>query len=95
MPAYNSAPTLRRAATSALDQDLRDLEVLIVDDASRDGTSRVAGELAAADSRVRVITLPRNRGKPFVMNMATAEARGRWIAVLDADDWYAPGRLSA
>jgi succinoglycan biosynthesis protein ExoO len=95
LPTYNSAPTLRRAATSALDQDLRDLEVLIVDDASQDATGRVAGELAAADSRVRVITLPQNRGKPFAMNRATAEARGRWIAVLDADDWYAPERLSA
>jgi glycosyltransferase involved in cell wall biosynthesis len=95
MPTYNSAPTLRRAATSALDQDLRDLELLIVDDASRDDTNSVAGELAAADSRVRVITLPQNRGKPFAMNTATAEARGRWIAVLDADDWYAPDRLSA
>lgn len=94
MPTYNSAATLLRAARSALSQDLRDLEVVIVDDGSRDGTNSVARDLAAADPRVRLITLPRNRGKPFAMNTGIAEARGRWIAVLDADDWYTPDRLS-
>jgi glycosyltransferase involved in cell wall biosynthesis len=54
----------------------------------------VAHELAAADPRVRLITLARNRGKPTAMNTGIAEAKGRWIAVLDADDWYAPDRLS-
>jgi succinoglycan biosynthesis protein ExoO len=94
VPAYNSEATLPRAVRSALAQDLRDLEVLIIDDGSRDQTNLAVRELAAADSRVRPITLPQNRGKPFAMNAGTAEARGRWIAVLDADDWYAPERLS-
>jgi succinoglycan biosynthesis protein ExoO len=94
VPAYNSAATLPRAVHSVLRQDLDDLELLIVDDGSRDDASRVACELAAADPRVRVITLPCNHGKPFAMNTGIAAARGRWIAVLDADDWYAPDRLS-
>jgi succinoglycan biosynthesis protein ExoO len=95
VPAYNSGATLPRAVRSALGQDLRELEVLIIDDGSRDHTNRVARELALADSRVRLITLPRNRGKPFAMNTGIAAASGRWIAVLDADDWYAPDRLSS
>lgn len=94
VPAYNSEATLPRAVRSALDQDLRDLEVLIIDDGSRDDTNLAARQLAAADPRVRPITLPQNRGKPFAMNTGIAEAGGRWIAVLDADDWYAPDRLS-
>ncbi|MGA3398215.1 MAG: glycosyltransferase family 2 protein [Acetobacteraceae bacterium] len=94
VPAYNSAATLPRAVRSALSQDLRDLEVLIIDDGSRDHTNPAARRLAAADSRVRPITLPRNRGKAFAMNTGVAAASGRWIAVLDADDWYAPNRLS-
>lgn len=94
VPAYNSADTLPRAVRSALQQDLGDLEILIIDDGSRDHASSVACDLATADSRVRVITLPRNHGKPFAMNTGIGAASGRWIAVLDADDWYAPDRLS-
>jgi glycosyltransferase involved in cell wall biosynthesis len=94
VPAYNTAATLPRAARSALGQDLHDLEVLIIDDGSSDATNQVAREVAATDPRLRLITLPRNRGKPFAMNTGVAEAKGRWIAVLDADDWYAPDRLS-
>lgn len=94
VPAYNSGATLPRAVRSALAQDMRDLELIVINDGSSDNTQRVAEELAATDPRVRVIALPRNRGKPFAMNTAIAEARGRWIAVLDADDWYEPDRLS-
>jgi succinoglycan biosynthesis protein ExoO len=94
VPAYNSGTTLPRAVRSALGQDLRELEVLIIDDGSRDDTQLAVHTLAAADPRVRAITLRQNRGKPFAMNTGIAAANGRWIAVLDADDWYAPDRLS-
>jgi succinoglycan biosynthesis protein ExoO len=93
IPVYNSATTLERAVHSVVRQDLQDLELLIVDDGSTDATGRVAQELAT-DARIRVISLPDNNGKPHAMNTAISEATGRWIAVLDADDWYAPDRLS-
>jgi len=95
VPAFNSAATLPRAVRSALAQDLDDLEILVIDDGSRDQTNEVARQLAAADRRVRVLTLARNRGKPSAMNAGISEACGQWIAVLDADDWYAPDRLSS
>src|SRR5665213_868358 len=94
MPAFNSAATLPRAVRSALEQDLRDIEVVIIDDGSSDQTADVARQLATTDARVRLITLSRNRGKSFAMNAGVADARGQWVAVLDADDWYAPDRLS-
>jgi glycosyltransferase involved in cell wall biosynthesis len=94
IPAFNSATTLPRAVRSALDQDLRDIEVLIVNDGSTDATEQVARQLAT-DARIRVISLTGNCGKPHAMNTAISEAHGRWIAVLDADDWYAAHRLSA
>lgn len=94
VPAYNSAATLPRAVGSALKQDMPDMELLIVDDGSRDNTAEVAQCLARSDARVRVVSLPRNRGKSSAMNIAVAEARGAWVAVLDADDWYSPTRLS-
>lgn len=92
-PVFNSARTLRRAVTSALGQTLRNLEVIVVDDGSTDGSRLVAEELAREDSRVRVVGLPKNRGKPHAMNLAGSMAAGEWIAVLDADDWYEPDRL--
>ena len=93
IPAFNSATTLPRAIASALDQDIADIEILIVNDGSTDRTEIVAREFAA-DARVRVITLDQNRGKAHAMNVAIEQACGRWIAVLDADDWYARNRLS-
>lgn len=95
IPLYNSAGTLRRAVMSVVSQTLSDLELLIVDDGSRDNSLAVARSLANEDDRIRVIALPRNGGKSHAMNVATAAAGGRWIAVLDADDWYAPERLAA
>ena len=94
VPAYNSAATLPRAIESVLAQDLGDFEILILNDGSRDDTGQVAAGFASADPRIRAISLPRNRGKPAAMNLGIGEAHGRWIAVLDADDWYAPDRLS-
>jgi succinoglycan biosynthesis protein ExoO len=93
IPVYNSAATLRRAVESVLCQTLTDLELLIVDDASPDTSGALALELAAQDARIRVISLPENRGKSFAMNRAIEDVSGRWVAVLDADDWYEPDRL--
>src|SRR5258708_34013451 len=95
LPVYNSAETLRRAAESVLRQTLANLELLIVDDGSRDSSLALAREVAETDARLRVIALPENRGKSHAMNRAIAEAKGRWIAVLDADDWYERERLAA
>jgi succinoglycan biosynthesis protein ExoO len=94
IPIFNSAATLARAVNSALRQTVSPLEVLIVDDGSRDASLAEARGMAAQDQRVRVIALTENHGKPFAMNRAIAEARGVWIAVLDADDRYADDRLA-
>ena len=93
IPAYNAAITLEKAVLSALAQTEASVEILIVDDASVDATWDVARRLADTDPRVRVARLPANRGKSHVMNFATALARGTWVALLDADDWYAPTRI--
>src|SRR4051794_3496133 len=94
IPLYNSATTLPRAVSSVLHQTVDHTEVLIVDDGSEDGSLSVACSIASADARVRVIPLPANKGKPHAMNRAISEARGKWIGVLDADDWYEPNRLA-
>jgi len=94
LPAYNAAGTLAAALQSALDQSLAEIEVIVVDDASSDATPEVAETFAAQDNRVRVLHASRNGGAAAARNLALAAARGDWLALLDADDRFAPGRLA-
>ncbi len=94
LPAYNAAATLAAALQSALDQSLTEIEVVVVDDASSDATLEVAEALAASDNRVRVLRAPSNGGAAAARNLALAAARGDWLALLDADDRFSPGRLA-
>lgn len=90
--AYNAERFLRRSVESALAQTGLTVEVIVVDDKSSDQTLAVAQSLAS--ETVRVIALAKNRGPGGARNAGFAAARGRWIAVLDADDTVMPGRLA-
>lgn len=91
---HNGARYLRAAVRSALGQDLAEIEVIVVDDASTDDSVALAESLARADSRVRVERLRRRRGPGGARNRALELARGQWLAVLDGDDLMHPARLS-
>lgn len=93
IPAYRTAGTLARAIQSVLDQTEQDFEIVLVEDCSGDRTLDVARQFAAADNRVRLIELPSNGGQARALNRGIAEARGQWVATLDADDRYRPDRL--
>jgi succinoglycan biosynthesis protein ExoO len=95
VPTFNAEATLGRALLSALGQTMRNIEVIVVDDASTDGSWALICAMAASDFRLRAIRNKTNRGKSVGMNRAIAYARGCWLAVLDADDWYHADRLSA
>jgi succinoglycan biosynthesis protein ExoO len=93
--AFNVAPFIEDAVHSALDQADARVEVIVVDDASTDGTADVAAGLAAADERVSLIRQAHNSGPGAARNAALKQARGRWISILDGDDFIVPGRTSA
>lgn len=92
IPAYNAERYLRQAVESALAQTHSNLEVVIVDDGSTDGTRRLADEIAATDPRVRVFT-QENAGVGAARNRGIAEAHGEFLAPLDADDFWYPKKL--
>jgi glycosyltransferase involved in cell wall biosynthesis len=94
VPAYNAARSLPRTLASVCNQTLRDIEIIVVDDASQDDTHKVALSIACADSRVRVIRRTTNGGPAPARNSGVEAAKGRWIALLDADDLYLPQRLA-
>lgn len=95
IPCYNGAAHVGRAIDSALaQQGAGTVEVIVVDDCSTDGSDRLVSDLARADPRIRALANARNLGPGGTRNAAIAAATGAWIALLDADDAFAPGRLA-
>lgn len=94
IPAYDVADILPAAVNSVLSQTLNDLEVIIIDDASGDGTFATAQTLMERDQRVRVLQAVRNGGPGLARSLGLAASRGVWVAILDADDVFRPERLA-
>lgn len=92
MPAYNVEPYIAQCIESVLNQTIDDWEMVIINDASTDGTVAVI-ERYLSDSRIRLIHNPQNVGLSSTRNRGFEEARGQWLALLDTDDWMAPQRL--
>ena len=92
MPVYNSGEYLQTAVDSILSQSLKDIELILVDDGSTDGSSEKCDEYAKKDKRVVVIH-QRNGGICNARNAALKIARGEYIGFSDHDDEYVPGYL--
>ena len=93
LPVFNAAPFVAEAIESILSQTLRELELIVVDDASTDGCLTIVRRYAAADSRVVVLENAENRGRAYCDNRGQERARGKYIAKMDADDVALPHRL--
>lgn len=89
IPAYNAAWCVRRAVDSVLAQTLRDFELIVVDDGSTDETASVLRRYGDA---LRIVSKP-NGGMSSARNAGIREARGRYLAFLDADDRWQPTKL--
>ena len=93
IPAYNAELYIEATIKSITAQTERDIEIIVVDDGSKDGTYSVVSRLAEEDHRVRVIRQP-NSGKPGIArNTGLGQASGEFIGFLDADDLYHPDKL--
>ena len=88
------ADLLDEAASSVLAQGEDDLELVICDDGSTDGTWEVARELAARDPRVVLLRNENSVGIPAARNQVLAAARGAYLAICDSDDVSLPGRFT-
>lgn len=93
IPAYNAERMISRAIDSALSQNSTDIEILVVDDASTDGTAALVSARASTDERIRLLRREINGGPAATRNVGLQAARGDWIALLDADDMMLPGRI--
>lgn len=93
MPTFNDEGTIHEAIESIIAQTFKSWELRIIDDASSDSTVEIAKRYMAQDSRILLTILPRNGGSGAARNRAIAEARGAYVAIMDADDLAVPERL--
>jgi glycosyltransferase involved in cell wall biosynthesis len=91
IPTHNRAHLVARAISSALSQTHRNLEVIVVDDASTDGTDQVLASFA--DTRLRVVYGSRRGGSAHARNQGINAARGQFVAFLDSDDEWLPEKV--
>lgn len=94
IPSYNCLAYLPKAIASILQQDRRDVEIIIVNDNSTDETAQYLEVLSQQEACVKVITTV-GVGAAGARNIAIAQAVGEYIAFLDADDYWYPDKLSA
>jgi glycosyltransferase involved in cell wall biosynthesis len=92
MASYNHERFVGKAVQSVLDQSLSDLELVITDDASTDGTAAVIERFT--DPRVRFLRFAQNRGQYVAVNHCLRAARGEYVGVLNSDDVYLPTKLA-
>lgn len=93
MPAYNAAQTILHSMRSVLEQTHADLELIVVDDCSRDDSWGLIRQVAVSDKRVLALRQPANAGVAAARNAGIRAATGRYIAFLDSDDWWHPQKL--
>lgn len=89
IPVYNVMPYLRKCVASVTDQTYENIEVILVDDGSTDGSSALCDELVSSDGRLFVFH-KENGGLSDARNFGLRHAHGEWISFVDSDDWVSP-----
>ena len=90
IPVYNAEKYLRQCLDSVISQTLNDIEIICVDDGSKDDSGKILDEYAAKDKRIYVIH-KLNEGVSTARNIGLERANGSFVAFLDADDWVDAG----
>ena len=94
IPTYNRLALLERAIDSALKQDYKNIEVIVVDDGSKDDTLDYINQLSREDNRVKLVEKKAKRGAPASRNQAIQYAKGHFVTGLDDDDYFLKNRIS-
>ncbi len=92
VPVYNVEPYLRKCLDSIIGQTYRNLEIIVVDDGSTDGSGKICDEYRKKDERITVFHTE-NRGLSAARNYALDRLQGNYVAFLDSDDWFEENAL--
>lgn len=93
MPAYNAAAFIEEAIHSVILQTVTEWELLVIDDGSKDDTCRIVQDIAKSDSRVKLLVNEKNMGAAGSRNRGLDVFAGRYVALLDSDDYWKPNML--
>lgn len=93
IPVFQTRKTLKRCVDSILMQDFRDWQMILVDDASADGSTKICENYARKEGRIQHVRLKRNSGLSAARNSGLAKAKGDYIMFVDSDDYLAPDTL--
>lgn len=93
MPAYNAEKTIAESIETVLKQTHENLELIIVDDASIDGTASIINTYARKNPQIRILRNTKNIGVAETRNKGIEAAKSDWIALLDSDDLWEPDKL--
>lgn len=88
IPIYNSEKTIKTAIRSVQNQNFSDIEILLIDDFSKDNSLSIIKELKTEDSRIKIIKNKINRGPLFSKSLAALNSRGKYTILLDSDDLF-------
>ena len=93
IPVYNCKMYLRQCIESVINQDEKNIEIILVDDGSTDGSSSICEEYAKKDKRITFVH-KKNEGVSVARNVGLKNAKGKYIAFVDADDYINPKTYS-
>lgn len=93
LPVYNVEAYVADALASIQSQTFTDIEIVVVDDGSTDGTLRIVEQIASSDVRIKIVHTPRNLGLPAALNFGLPFCQATFIARMDGDDIALPSRL--
>lgn len=86
IPIYNVEPYLKKCLNTVIGQSYHNLEIILIDDGSTDGSGKICDKYAAKDKRIKVIH-KENEGVSIARNIGIRESKGDWLLFIDADDW--------
>lgn len=95
IPAYNAEKYIGQTLESVLAQDYDELEILVIDDCSKDGTLELVKKYSERYPQIRIIELAVNSGVAVARNTAIERATGRYIAFMDSDDLWESNKISS
>ncbi|WP_019265772.1 glycosyltransferase [Methanobrevibacter smithii] len=87
IPVYNTGEYIDKCLSSIMNQSLKEIEIICIDDCSTDNSLERLYEFAARDERIKIISLNENHGQGFARNVGIKYAKGEYLSFIDADDW--------
>lgn len=88
IPLFNNEAYISRCLDSLINQTYKNIEIIVIDDLSNDGSKKIVKEYVKKDDRIRLIELKQNKGVSNARNMGIKEATGEYLMFSDSDDWY-------